>query len=203
LFFQIGSKANFATTTQTAALTSTGLGGFTGNLSGDSIYLLTFIDHGTSVTATGLTQIANGLRNPSGFAFHPTNGDLYFEDNGIDGLADPNEPHSADELNVLPAAAIGGSSPADVEFYGFPTNYSAYRTDVAVGTQGITPLISFQPQPNPTNGEESEGPNDIAFSPPGFPDELNGGVFVTFHGKFGQVFNVNRLNDSICFYIEF
>jgi len=33
--------------------------------------MLTITDHGTDVTATNLTQIANGLRNPAGFAFHP------------------------------------------------------------------------------------------------------------------------------------
>ena len=59
-----------------------------------------------NVTASNLTQIASGLRNPAGFAFHPKTGDFYFEDNGIDGLSNPNEPLSADELNVIPAASF-------------------------------------------------------------------------------------------------
>src|SRR5262245_15749635 len=83
VFFQIGSKVNFAATTATASFTSTGLGGVSGTLRGDSVYMLTFVDRGDSVTAGNLTQILNGVRNPSGFAFHPVNGDLYFEDNGI------------------------------------------------------------------------------------------------------------------------
>jgi glucose/arabinose dehydrogenase len=57
-----------------------------------------------------VTQIANGLRNASGFLFHPITGDFYFEDNGIDGLSDPNEPTSADGLNVIRAADFGGSA---------------------------------------------------------------------------------------------
>ena len=57
--------------------------------------MLTLIDGVAGVTATNLTQVANGLRNPAGFAFHPSTGDLYFQDNGIDGLTDPNEPLSA------------------------------------------------------------------------------------------------------------
>jgi len=193
LFFQIGSKINYGFTTQTASITSTNLGGFNGMLLGDSIYSITFEDRTTNVLATALTRIASGLRNPSGFAFHPANGDLYFEDNGIDGLVDANEPFSADELNVLPAAGIGGA----VESFGFPTNYTAYRTGEIVGGEGIQPLVAFQPVPNPTNGAESEGPNDIAFTPPAFPEPLNNGVFVTFHGKFGNGGIANEENPLV------
>ena len=125
--------------------------------------MLTLIDGGNSVTATNLTRVASGLRNPAGFAFHPSTGDLYFVDNGIDGLVDPNEPLSADELNVIAAAGIGGKT---VKFFGFPNSYTTYRTGKVVGGLGIQPLVAFQPQPDPLTGEESEGPNDIAFAPP-------------------------------------
>ena len=86
--------------------------------------MLTITDHGTSVTASNLIRIASGLRNPAGFAFHPATGDLYFQDNGIDGLVDPTEAFSADELNFIARANIGGPA----EYFGFPTNYTAYRT---------------------------------------------------------------------------
>jgi hypothetical protein len=39
-----------------------------------------------------------------------------FADNGIDGLDNPDEPLSADELDRIPAADIGGA----VEHIGFP-----------------------------------------------------------------------------------
>ena len=194
LFFQIGSKVNFGLTTETASIVSTGLGGLNGVLQGDSVYSITFIDDGTSVVASALTQVLRGVRNPAGFAFHPANGDLYFQDNGIDGMVNANEPHSADELNVLPAAAIGGPN---VEFYGFPDNYDAYRTGEVVGGQGIQPLVAFQPLPDPFTGAESEGPNDIAFAPPAFPEPLNNGVFVTFHGKFGSGGTNNEENPLV------
>jgi len=181
LFFQLGSQANFAATTSTASISSPTIPGASGTLLGDSIYKLTLIDSGNSVSATNLTRVASGLRNPAGFAFHPATGDLYFEDNGIDGLVDANEPLSADELNVIPAADIGS---APVRFFGFPANYTAYRTGTVVGGQGVQPLVAFQPQPDRFTGEESEGPNDIAFAPPAFPDGLNNGIFVGFHGKF-------------------
>ena len=193
-FFQIGSKENFAPTLATATIASSGLGGISGTLRGDSFYAISLTDNDTNVIASDLTQIASGLRNPAGFAFHPANGDLYFEDNGIDGLVDANEPLSADELNIVPAAAIG----QEVRFYGFPSNYTAYRTGTIVGGQGIQPLVAFQPLPNPLNGEESEGPNDIAFAPPAFPDPLNNGIFVAFHGKFSSG-GINNEENALVF----
>ncbi len=183
LFFQLGSQFNFAVTTGTVSLSSSNIPGATGTLFGDSIYRLTIIDQGERVSASNLTRIAHGLRNPAGFAFHPRSGDLYFEDNGIDGLVDANEPLSADELNMIPASEIGQ---APLKFFGFPTNYIEYRTGRVIGGRGVQPLVAFQPLPEPLTGEESEGPNDITFAPVGFPDGLNHGIFVGFHGKFNQ-----------------
>ncbi len=181
LLFQLGSERNFAQTTGTVTISSSQFSGATGTLQGDSIYMLTLTDNGTNVVASKLTRLAKGLRNPAGFAFHPVTGDLFFEDNGIDGLINPNEPLSADELNWIPAAQIGHATVPD---FGFPTNYTAYRSGDIVGGGGVQPLVTFQPLPDPFTGSESEGPNDITFSPPGFPDGLNQGLFVGFHGRF-------------------
>lgn len=178
LFFQLGSSENFAVTTRTLSLTSTI--GVEGTLNGDALHMVRIIDNGVGVTGSNLTQIATGLRNAAGMAFHPTTGDLFLEDNGIDGLVDPNEPLSTDELNIIPAGKIGG----EVEDFGFPDNYFAYRTGEFVGGEGIRPRVAFQPVPDPQTGDESEGPNDVVFAPPGFPDGLNDGVFVGFHGRF-------------------
>ena len=180
MIFQIGSDVNFAASTRTVALTNSNLPGVGGVLAGDSIYQLTLIDDGAKVTTTNLIQLASGLRNPAGFTFHPATGDLYFEDNGIDGLVNANEPHSADELNFIARTNLGGAP----EFFGCPSNYVAYRTGTVIGGAGVAPLIAFQPIPDPFTGAESEGPNDVVFAPPGFPDGLNTGVFVGFHGRF-------------------
>jgi len=182
LFFQLGSQHNYDPTTANASISSTNISGAIGAIFGDSIYRLTIIDRGASVSASNLTQIARGLRNAAGFVFHPETGDFYLQDNGIDGLIDANEPMSADELNVIRAADLGTGA---VEYFGFPTNYIEYRTGRNVGGLGVQPLVAFQPLPNPTTGNESEGPNDIVFAPPGFPPGLNNGIFVSFHGKFG------------------
>jgi glucose/arabinose dehydrogenase len=194
LFFQLGSQFNFNPTVDTASISSADVEGATGVLHGDSIYRLTITDHGDHVTASGLARIASGLRNAAGFAVHPITGDFYFQDNGIDGLLNPNEPLSADELNVIPAAELGGTpSP----FFGFPTDYVEYRTGLRVGGGGVFPLVSFQPLPGPVTGDESEGPNDIVFAPPTFPDGLNDGIFLGFHGRYNAGGPANEENPVV------
>ncbi len=193
VIFQIGSDVNFAVSTRTVTLTNSNLPGASGVLAGDSIYQLTLVDDGTNVTATNLMLIASGVRNPAGFAFHPTTGDLYFEDNGIDGLVNAGEPLSADELNFIARTNLGGA----VEFFGFPSNYVVYRTNTVVGGAGVPPLIAFQPIPNPFTGAESEGPNAVVFAPPGFPEGLNTGVFIGFHGQLDSGGTSNEENPLV------
>lgn len=100
----------------------------------------------------------------------------------LNGDAIYNEPHSADELNFIAADNIG----REIEDFGFPNNYIAYRTGEFVGGEGVAPLVVFQPFPDPLIGNESEGPNDIVFAPPCFPKGLNDGIFVGFHGRFSR-----------------
>ena len=161
LIFQLGASGNDTATPPSAEGSVSGL--VSGTLQGDSLHMVTITDNGDSVTGSGPTQIANGLRNPAGIDFHPITGDLYFEDNGIDTPGNRTEALSADELNFILAAGIGG----DVENFGFADNYTQYRTGVIVGGLGIQPLIAAE----------------IAFAPSGFPDGLNDGVFVGFHGQ--------------------
>jgi glucose/arabinose dehydrogenase len=177
LYFQLGSDTNFARTTRTVALGGTL--GLTATLAGDAVHRIKLSDLGAALTAIEHTQIATGLRNASGLAFHPQTGDFYIGENGIDGLININEPHSADELNVIPQAAVGGA----IESFGFPDTYEQYRTGVTVGSTGILPLLTFQPIPMP-DGSESEGVNEISFAPPEFPAALRHGLFAGFHGRF-------------------
>ncbi len=181
LFFQVGSESNFAASTGTVPFQSSTVAGADGVLVRDSAYMMTIADEGSQVRMTGLARIGAGLRNAAGFAAHPTTGDLYFQDNGIDGLENPNEPHSADELHVIARGEIGVGPVPD---FGFPDNYTAYRTGEIAGGEGVWPIMVFQPVPDPFTGLRSEGPNDITFAPPGFPEGLNRGLFIGFHGKF-------------------
>jgi glucose/arabinose dehydrogenase len=190
LYFQVGSDTNFATTTRTVNLSGTL--GLVKRLAGDAIHRVDLVDGPGGLTATGTTQIATGLRNPTGIAFHPGTGDLYLGDNGIDGIVDANEPTSADEINVLPAAQLGNS----IVDFGFPGTYEEYRTQTTIGSSGVLPWVAFQPVP-PPNGEEAEGVNEIAFAPPLFPAPLADGVFAGFHGRFNLGGTSNEENPLV------
>ncbi|MCA9188625.1 MAG: hypothetical protein R3E01_12365 [Pirellulaceae bacterium] len=181
VFFQLGSRTNFDDTSATVSLGST-IGSTTYTINGDAIHMLRIKDEPAgTLSLESVTEIATGLRNAAGMAFHPATGDLYLQDNGIDGVVVAIEPTSADELNVIPAANIGG----DIEDFGFPFTYEQYRTGTKIGNTGIDPLVAFQPIPQP-NGSESEGPNDIVFAPAEFPEALRNGMFVGFHGQFSS-----------------
>jgi glucose/arabinose dehydrogenase len=189
VFFNIGSRVNSATSVD--AVTASGL--ISASLNADSIYKFTVHDAGGTSSYSNLTLVATGLRNSAGIAIQPSTGDLYFEDNGIDGLA-PNEPLSADELNRIAAADIGKIVPD----FGFAHDYIQYRTGVRVGSGAVQPLVAFQPIPDPLTGSESEGPSEIAFTPTLFQlGGLNPGVFVGFHGKFNQGGIANEENPLV------
>src|SRR5204863_1635847 len=116
-----------------------------------------------------------------------------FQETGSDGLAEPNVPIGADELHFIDRTNIGGLA----GYFGLPRNYTAYRTGAVVGGAGIQPLIAFQPIPDPFTGHESEGANDIVFAPPAFPDGLNTGVFLGFHGRFNAGGTNNEENPVV------
>ena len=183
IFFNVGSRnnnSNNATQVPAAGL-------LTANLNPESIYRVTMTDTGSAVSLTGLQQLASGLRNAAGMAFHPTTGALYFQDNGIDGASD--EPTSVDEVNIIPAGQIGTSIPN----FGFATDYIEYRTGTRIGSGAVQPIHTFQPIPSPL-GSESEGAAEIAFAPANFPAGLNNGIFVGFHGKFATAGATNEEN---------
>jgi hypothetical protein len=50
--------------------------------------------------------------------------------------------------------------------------------------RAVQPLFAFQPIPNSPTGHESTGVNNLIFAPTGFPDGLNNGIFLGFHGSF-------------------
>src|SRR5437762_1734925 len=200
LYFNVGSSANFDQNTDTVGLS----GLLTGTMKGGTIYRVTVTEVGFGATVSSLVRIAAGLRNAAGMAFHPTTGDFYFEDNGIDGFQDPNEPLSADEINRIAAADLGRQPVPD---FGFPNDYIDYPTRQRVGSGGVQPLVAFLPlpcascpdpgDPNGPDGAESEGPSGIVFAPPLFPPYVNNGVFVGFHGKFSAPPSGNEENPLV------
>ena len=174
LFFNVGSIANDAAggAVRVSGLTS-------GTLHDASIYRVRLDDRGATLTASVPEQIASGLRNAAGLAIDARTGDLWFEDNGIDTPDNRIEALSADELDHIPAAAIGD----EVEDFGFPGTSIDYRSGEVIGPGATAPFASFVP----TNGSENEGAADIALAPRAFPGGLNDGVFVGFHGQWDEV----------------
>jgi hypothetical protein len=214
VIFNIGSQFNgvnvdsndnptYMPTTGTA--TASGLIG--GTLLGDSLYMVTLHDNSGTPVLSNLTRIAAGVRNAASLAIDPA-GNLYFADNGIDKVG--NVAWSADELDEIPAAQIGGA----VEYFGFPEQingqltYSYVKTSAAPGdpvtvvnpSVGVQPLIAFEPLTDPamgSGGSKSQGASGFALSPAQFPAGLNGGVFIGFHGVFNAGGTANDENPLI------
>jgi glucose/arabinose dehydrogenase len=172
LFFNVGSPTNTSTTTTPIPIS----GLLTGSLRDSSIYMVTVHDSGSTPVFSNLTQVASGLRNAASMAFDAHTGALWFADNGIDGGGEPEEELSADKLNSMSAAQIGGP----VQDFGFPSTYIDYQTGRQVGTQGIPPEVAFLP--SAIGGSEIAGAAKLTLAPPGFPGGLNTGLFVGFHG---------------------
>lgn len=168
VYFNLGSRADSLATSD--LVTASGL--WSGSLQPDSIYRLVLDDTGPAPTVQAVERIASGLRNAFGIAFDPASGDLLFQDNGMNG--ENGGPVSADELDRLPAAQIGGP----VEDFGFPDQYVEYPSGAVVGSGGILPLTAFLPLPN---GDEAVGAVEVAPAPRRF-DALAHGIFVAFHG---------------------
>ncbi len=193
VLFNVGSQFNdvSAATTITATTSGSATGFTTVTLQPESIYKTTLTDTGTSASFTNPLQVAKGLRNAAGIAFHPTTGDLYFTDNGMDGTATNGHPadiygnaaYSLDTLHAISAATIGTSVPD----YAFSSSF--FENTAPPTTHGApTALAAFAPL-NGQSTEESEGPNEIAFAPSSFPQGLNNGIFIGFHGQFDQTGN--------------
>ena len=180
IFFNVGSQTDSTASPATPliGLTSSD-GAFTGSMHPDSIYMLTVTPgrKGT-VSYKNLIQVASGLRNAAGISIQPGSGDLYFEDNGINGgpNGDANPQLSADTLNKIPFAEIGNGNPPD---FGFAHSYIVEATGERVGSGAVGPLTAF----TPVDGSIAEGPQDIAHAPVNFPAPLNHGVFLGFYGQ--------------------
>ncbi|WP_422929356.1 putative Ig domain-containing protein [Singulisphaera sp. PoT] len=186
----LDSSGNPTYTPTVDTVSASGL--ISGTLNGDSIYKVTLHDIGGGPALTGLTQIATGLRNAASLTIDQATGDLWIADNGIDGNDGGNAAWSTDELNMIPAAQIGGA----VENFGFPYSYTKTIdkpgdpvTVVNPGPNVIQPIVAYQPLPDSalgSDGSQSEGASGLALSPALFPAGLNQGVFVGFHGYFNS-----------------
>ena len=129
-----------------------------------------------SVTLSSPARVASGVRTSAGIVFD-INGDLLLTDNGFEGVAD--------ELHILTAGSLGGST-----FLGYPDNYPEYITNNFIGGAGQQAFTAFQP----LGGHESRGIAEISLAPTTFPSPLQNGYFVGFHGIWEEVGTANTAN---------
>ncbi|KAJ7762295.1 soluble quino protein glucose/sorbosone dehydrogenase [Mycena maculata] len=159
--------------------------------------------------------IAYGIRNPAGFAFHPTSSEqLYVVENGasidnVTGLttAFVND-NPADEINLV---AVNGG----LKFYGFPDcttlwnpkadpigdpQYLHSKTGDQISlllepqrgnawcasrANNVPPLLSFQAHSVPLDIKFYEAPDEPSAT--SFPSTFSGDAIVSFHGSFDRV----------------
>jgi glucose/arabinose dehydrogenase len=119
---------------------------------------------------SGLEIFARGVRNTVGFDWRPGTGELWFTDNGCDGLGDYRPP---DELNLAPIADL---------HYGFPYFHGRIR-DPEFGS-GRDPEAFAMPA-------IELGPHVAAlgmrfYTGKMFPEDYRGGVFVAEHGSWDR-----------------
>ena len=182
LVFNIGASGNDRGSTRLVKLT----GLIEDELPDSAVYLATVHDDGESIVFSKPIAVATGIRNTSAMVFDPATGDLWIGENGIDGFEDPFVSFSADELNVVPADAIGSET---IDF-GFPDTYTRSDTGEVVGSTGAGAFTVFLP----LEGSENEGVSSLAFAPASFPADLQNGLFAGFHGQWDLVGIENEEN---------
>jgi glucose/arabinose dehydrogenase len=151
-----------------------------------SIYQMTVNTNGATPTVSGLTQVANGIRNTGGILVDPATGNVYFGDNGYEDSG--GVPISADELNMLTAAQIASGTATS---FGYPNSYTNYSDGSFAGGTGVPPLWSYLGQ--------SFGLNEIAFMPSGFPVGLNNGILGGFDGNYNHSGTLNPTNPVVLY----
>jgi len=124
-----------------------------------------------NLDGTGSEPYALGVRNSVGFDFHPVTEELYFTDNGSDGLGEE-LPH--DELNRVTKAG---------QHFGFPYCHQGDLPDKEFGrgrscSEFVAPVAKL-------------GPHAAAlgmrfYSGTMFPAKYRGGIFVARHGSWDK-----------------
>jgi hypothetical protein len=206
VYFNVGSAGDGATSLGSNLASANGMGFSGATMNRDTIYRFQLDNTGTSPMASNLAMVAYGVRNAAGMAFHPTTGELYFQDNGLDGSSGPTG-LGADELNVISTARLNNLGVIGAGDYGHDNDYFVYGGPGApegyqagdrwneMGRDGILPVAVFIAQ----DGRDAQGVNHIAFSPSNWTGELADGLFAGFHGRFSSGGTANNENPVIFF----
>lgn len=120
---------------------------------------------------TGREVVARGVRNTVGFDWHPETGELWFTDNGIDGLGDD---MPADELNRL--SEVG-------QHFGFPYVHQGDTLDQRYGrgkkvSDYVPPAQKLNPHTAALGMKFYTGSM--------FPEEYKNVIFIAEHGSWNR-----------------
>lgn len=127
--------------------------------------------HRINPDGTGLEVFAHGVRNSVGFDWDPATGELWFTDNGRDGLGDDAPP---DELNHAPTAGLN---------FGFPGCHGGDLIDPKVGAAGDCERA--------VRPAQKLGPHVAAlgmrfYNGTMFPPDYRGQIFIAEHGSWDR-----------------
>jgi len=115
--------------------------------------------------------VATGVRNTVGIDINPRTGQLFFTDNGADGMGDDSPP---DELNALtrPGAHFG------FPWYGGGEDRAPHFRLLPVPSGMVPPVVRFQAHVAPLGVDFYDGRM--------FPAEYQGDAFVAQHGSWNR-----------------
>ena len=120
---------------------------------------------------TGMELYATGIRNTVGFDWHPQTGELWFTDNGRDGMGDNRPP---DELNRVTAAG---------QHFGFPYLHGSDLRDPEFGD--LAGPRDIQP-PQMELGPHVAALGMRFYTAEMFPEEYRGQIFIAEHGSWNR-----------------
>ena len=120
---------------------------------------------------SGYEVYVRGVRNSVGLAFHPGNGQLWFSDNGGDGLGD-NRP--SDEVNHVTAAG---------QHFGFPYCHQGDIPDPKFGKEGV---CRDHRAPEVKLGPHVAALGLTFYTGDMFPAEYKNELFVAQHGSWNR-----------------
>ena len=128
-----------------------------------------------NLDGTGWEQVAKGVRNTVGIAFHPVTGQLWFTDNGRDSLGDT---LPGDELNAI-------TTTAGVQDYGFPYCFASNVIDPQFGkdftcneAQFTKPAVDLAPHAAALGLDFYKGTT--------FPAKYANAIFIAEHGSWNS-----------------
>ena len=115
--------------------------------------------------------IATGVRNTVGIDFHPATGQIFFTDNGADGMGDDSPP---DELNALTAPGAHFGFP----WYGGGEDRAPHFRLLPVPSGMVAPVVRFQAHVAPLGVDFYSGRM--------FPKAYQNDAFVAQHGSWNR-----------------